>query len=159
MRSRRARLAVLVLAGSAVAAACTSTPSAPAESPAAPTVTTAGSVPTTTLAQVATPTLASTATSAAVLDAVAFFRAQQAPCAQHAAATGNPVVEQDRFAGATQVRDLGGGSYLVRDGRGTELVVRPTRGVVLPPSGNVADRMPPPYGFGCSEKVFLGGSD
>jgi hypothetical protein len=157
MRSCAGQLAVL-LAGSALAAACTSTPSAPAESPSASTVGTAVAAPTAT-AVAAAPTLATTATSTSAPDAVAFFRSLQAGCAQHAAATGNPVVEPDRFAGATQVRDLGGGSYLVRDGQGTELVVQPAKGVVLPASGRAGDLMPSPYGFGCSEKVFLGGSD
>ena len=158
MRSRAARLIVPVLAGSAVMAACTSQGSAPAEAPSASTVTTGASAPATT-AVAATPTLATTPTSTSAPDAVAFFRSLQAGCAQHAATTGNPVVEPDRFAGATQVRDLGSGSYLVRDGRGSELVVQPAKGVVLPASGKAGDQMPAPYGFGCSEKVFVGGSD
>lgn len=157
MRSRAGQLAVLVLAGSAVAAACTSTPSSPSESPSAATVTTVSAPAGTAVA--ATPTLAATVASTGPPGAVAFFQAQEAGCAQHAATTGNPVVEPDRFAGATQVRDLGGGSYLVRDGRGTALVVQPAKRVVLPASGNAGGEMPAPYGFGCSEKVFLGGSD
>jgi ABC-type transport system substrate-binding protein len=159
MRSRAVRVAVLVVAGSALSAACTSAASSPAQPPAAPTVTTAESAPVTTTTA-ATPTLATTAAATtSASGAVAFFRAQEAGCAQHAAATGNPPVEPARFAGATQVRDLGGGSYLVRDGRGTELVVQPAKGVVLPASGKAADEMPSPYGVGCSEKVFLGSSD
>ena len=159
MRSRVARLAVLALAGPAVAAACTSTASAPVEAPAASTVTTAASAPPTSSAEAATPTLAATVTTANTPGAVAFFQAQEAPCRQHAAATGNPPVEPDRFSGATEVRDLGNGAYLIRDGQGTELRVEPGKGVVLPPSGRATDSMPPPYGFGCSEKVFVGAAD
>ncbi len=157
MRSLTVPVAVLTLAGSALVTACTSTASVPAQPPAALTVTTAGSAPATTTGSAA-PALAATPTASSV-GAVEFFRAQQAGCAQHAVATGNPAVETDRFSGATQLRDLGGGSYLVRDGRGTELVVQPAKGVVLPASGKATDAMPAPYGFGCSETVFVGGSD
>jgi hypothetical protein len=156
MRSPATWLAVLVLAGSAVA--CTSAASTPVESPAAPTVTTALSAATTT-PTAAAPALATTATPVNAPGAVAFFQAQEGPCARHAVATGNPSVEPDRFSGATQVSDLGGGAYLVRDGRGTELRVEPGQGVVLPPSGRTTDLMPPPYGFGCPETVFVGAAD
>ena len=67
-------------------------------------------------------------------------------------------VESDRFRGATVVRELGNGATQIRDGRGTRLVVVPRRGIVLPASGRPGDAMPPPYEFGCSEKVFVGGS-
>jgi hypothetical protein len=30
---------------------------------------------------------------------------------------------------------------------------------VLPESGRTTDEMPSPYGFACSEQVFVGGSD
>jgi hypothetical protein len=157
MRSRVARLAVLALAGSAVTAACTSTASAPVEAPSASTATTAVSVPVT--GTTAPAALAATVTPGNAPGAVAFLQAQQAACAQHAAATGNPPVEPDRFSGATEVSDLGNGAYLVRDGRGTELRVEPAKGVVLPPSGNQTDLMPSPYGFGCPETVFVGAAD
>lgn len=129
------------------------------EPPAAATVTTAASAPATAVPAGATPTLAATVTAANAPGAVAFFQAQQAACTQHAAATGNPAVEPDRFSGATQVSDLGNGAYLVRDGRGTELRVEPGKGVVLPSSGSATDVMPPPYGFGCPETVFVGAAD
>lgn len=105
------------------------------------------------------PAAATAAAATAQPDAVAFFRAQEAGCARHAAARGNPPVESDRFAGATLVRALGGGAYLVADGRGTRLVVDPGEGVVRPESGRTGDVMPAPYGFGCPEAVFLGAAD
>jgi hypothetical protein len=159
MRSRAARLAVLVFTGSALVAACTSTASAPMEPPSAATATTAVSSQAAAVPAAGTPTLAATVTRANAPGAVAFFQAQQGACAQHAVATGNPVVEPDRFSGATQVSNLGNGAYLVRDGRGTELRVEPGKGVVLPPSGNSTDLMPSPYGFGCPETVFVGAAD
>ena len=89
-------------------------------------------------------------------DPLAFFRAQEAPCAQYAQQVGNPVVEPDRFSGAKVVRDLGRGATQIVDGRGTRLVVVPQRGIVLPESGRTDAVMPQPYEFGCSEKVFVG---
>ncbi len=68
------------------------------------------------------------------------------------------MVEPDRFSGAKVVRDLGNGATQIDDGRGTRLVVVPRRGIVLPASGRTTDVMPPPYEFGCSEKVFVGAS-
>jgi hypothetical protein len=92
-------------------------------------------------------------------DAVAFFRAQESPCREHAEEVGDPPAEPERFAGAKQVSDLGDGAALVEDGRGTRLVVRPAEGVVLPASGRATDPMPPPYGSGCPEDVFAGAAD
>lgn len=92
-------------------------------------------------------------------DPVAFFRAQQAVCAHHAAGTGNPTVEPDRFSGASWVRDPGDGAYLVQDGQGTRLVVGRATGIVLPTSGRPGDLMPAPCGFGCPETVFIGAAD
>jgi hypothetical protein len=60
-----------------------------------------------------------------------------------------------RFRDAKVVRDLGDGTTEIEDGRGTHLVVDPRRGIVLPASGKQSDVMPPPYGFTCSEKVFV----
>jgi len=54
------------------------------------------------------------------------------------------------------VNPYGGGTTEIEDGSGTHLVVDPGRGIVLPASGNQSDVMPPPYGFTCSEKVFVG---
>lgn len=79
--------------------------------------------------------------------------------AQSMGRVGCPGVEADRFAGATLVRALGGGAYLVVDGRGTRLVVEPAKGGVRPESGRTADVLPAPYGFGCPETVLLGASD
>lgn len=87
---------------------------------------------------------------------MAFFRSQETACRAHAEKTGNPVVAADRFAGARQVGDLGGGAYLVEDGQGTRLVVKPGDGIVLPESGNPNDEMPSDYSFGCPEDVFVG---
>ena len=76
-------------------------------------------------------------------DPLAFFRAQEAPCAQFAQQVGNPVVEPERFSGAKVVRDLGRGATQIVDGRGTRLVVVPQRGIVLPESGRTDEAMPP----------------
>jgi len=94
----------------------------------------------------------------AVPDALAFFRAQEEPCRQFAAQQGIAAVEGERFRDATVVRGLGGGTTEIEDGRGTHLAVDPGRGIVLPASGKPSDVMPPPYGFTCSEKVFVGAS-
>jgi hypothetical protein len=88
--------------------------------------------------------------------AVAFFRSQEAVCRAYAEKVGNSVVAADRFTGARQISDLGGGAYLVEDGQGTRLVVKPGEGVVLPESGNPTDEMPSDYSFGCPEDVFVG---
>jgi hypothetical protein len=147
-------LTTLLIAG------CTAA-SPPAEEPAAGTAatefTSEVAVPVPTVAEDTSPALATPAAPA--VDPLAFLRAQQSACAAHAATTGNPVAEPDRFSGATVVRALGDGAYLVRDGRGTELVVDPAKGVVLPPSGRADDLMPAPYGFGCPESVFVGTAD
>jgi hypothetical protein len=108
-------------------------------------------------APAATPT-AAPATPATPPDALAFFRAQEGPCKAHAEQVGNPVVEPDRFSGATVVRELGNGATLIEDGGGTQLVVVPRRGIVLPPSGRESDVMPMPYEFSCSTTVFVGAS-
>ena len=89
-------------------------------------------------------------------DALAFFRAQEESCKQFAAQQGIAAVESERFRDAKVVQDLGGGATEIADGRGTHLVVEPGRGIVLPASGKQSDVMPPPYGFTCSEKVFVG---
>jgi hypothetical protein len=89
-------------------------------------------------------------------DPLAFFRAQEETCKQHAAQLGITAVEAERFRDAKVVRDLGDGATEIEDGRGTRLVVVPGRGVVLPASGRPTDVMPPPYGFTCSEEVFVG---
>ena len=91
-------------------------------------------------------------------DALAFFRAQEESCKQFAAQQGIDAVEGERFRDAKVVRDLGDGTTEIEDGRGTHLVVDPGRGIVLPASGKQSDVMPPPYGFTCSEKVFVGAS-
>jgi hypothetical protein len=89
-------------------------------------------------------------------DPVAFFRAQEESCKQFATQQGIAPVEDERFRDAKVVRDLGGGTTEIEDGRGTHLAVDPGRGIVLPASGKQSDVMPPPYGFTCSEKVFVG---
>jgi hypothetical protein len=89
-------------------------------------------------------------------DPLAFFRAQEEPCKQFAAQQGIEAAEGERFRDAKIVKDLGGGATEIEDGRGTHLVVEPGRGIVLPASGKQSDVMPPPYGFTCSEKVFVG---
>ena len=91
-------------------------------------------------------------------DALAFFRAQEESCKQFAAQQGIDAVEGERFRDAKVVRDLGDGTTEIEDVRGTHLVVEPGRGIVLPASGKQSDVMPPPYGFTCSEKVFVGAS-
>jgi hypothetical protein len=103
-----------------------------------------------------TTTAAPTTPAPAVPESLAFFRAQETPCRQFAQQIGNPVVEPDRFSGAKVVRDLGNGATQIVDGRGTRLVVVPKRGIVLPESGRTDSVMPPPYEFGCSEKIFVG---
>lgn len=146
-----------LLVGVAILTAGCAVASPPAEAPAAATATTGAATPVPAVTVDTTPVLATPAVPA--VDPVAFLRSQQAACAAHAATTGNPAVEPDRFSGATVVRGLGDGAYLVRDGRGTELVVEPAKGVVLPPSGRTTDLMPSPYGFGCPETVFVGAAD
>lgn len=89
-------------------------------------------------------------------DPLAFFRAQEEPCRQHAAQLGIAAVEDARFRDATVVRELGDGATEIADGRGTHLVVVPGKGIVLPASGRPTDVMPPPYGFTCTETVFVG---
>jgi hypothetical protein len=91
-------------------------------------------------------------------DALAFFRAQEESCKRFAAQQGIDAVEGERFRDAKVVRDTGDGTIEIEDGRGTHLVVDPGRGIVLPASGKQSDVMPPPYGFTCSEKVFVGAS-
>jgi hypothetical protein len=98
------------------------------------------------------------APSTAAPDALAFFRAQEESCKRFAAQQGIDAVEGERFRDAKVVRDLGDGTTEIEDGRGTHLVVDPGRGIVLPASGEQSDVMPPPYGFTCSEKVFVGAS-
>ncbi len=154
MGRRRGQAAVVLLlaALSACTTAGTSTPT-----PATTTI-----PATTTTAATTEPPPSSTTPPAPVTsepparDPLAFFRAQEAPCAQFAQQVGNPVVEPERFSGATVVRDLGRGATQIVDGRGTRLVVVPQRGIVLPESGRTDAVMPPPYEFGCSEKVFVG---
>ncbi len=102
------------------------------------------------------PPTAAPSPSAAAQDPLAFFRAQEESCRQHAAQLGIVAVESERFRGAKVVRDLGDGGTEIEDGRGTRLVVVPARQIVLPASGHPTDVMPPPYGFTCSEKVFVG---
>jgi len=138
-----------------LAAGCTTT-SPPTETQSAAAATTEAAAQATTVAVAATPVLA---TPAPERDPVAFFRAQQAVCAHHAAGTGNPTVEPDRFSGASWVRDPGDGAYLVQDGQGTRLVVGRATGIVLPTSGRPGDLMPAPCGFGCPETVFIGAAD
>jgi len=89
-------------------------------------------------------------------DPMAFFRAQEESCRQHAAQLGVTAVEDERFRDAKVVRVRGDGTTEIEDGRGTRLVVAPGRGIVLPASGSPTDVMPPPYGFTCSETVFVG---
>ena len=103
-----------------------------------------------------TPAPAPAPATAAAPDPLAFFRAQEESCKQFAAQQGIAPVEDERFRDAKVVRDLGGGTTEIEDGRGTHLVVDPGRGIVLPASGKQSDVMPPPYGFTCSEKVFVG---
>ena len=103
-----------------------------------------------------TPAPAPAPVTAAAPDPLAFFRAQEESCKQFAAQQGIAPVEDERFRDAKIVRDLGGGTTEIEDGRGTHLVVDPGRGIVLPASGKQSDVMPPPYGFTCSEKVFVG---
>ena len=91
-------------------------------------------------------------------DALVFFRAQEESCKQFAAQQGIAAVDGERFRDATVVRGLGDGTTEIADGQGTHLVVDPGRGIVLPASGKQSDVMPPPYGFTCSEKVFVGAS-
>ena len=89
-------------------------------------------------------------------DPLAFFRALEEGCRQHAAQLGVTAVEDGRFREAKVVRDRGDGATEIEDGRGTRLVVVPGRGIALPASGSPTDVMPPPYGFTCSEEVFVG---
>ena len=98
------------------------------------------------------------APTSAAPDPLAFFRAQEESCKQFAAQQGIDAVEGERFRDAKVVRDTGDGTTEIEDGRGTHLVVDPGRGIVLPASGKQSDVMPPPYGFTCSEKVFVGAS-
>jgi hypothetical protein len=98
------------------------------------------------------------APTTAAPDALAFFRAQEESCKRFAAQQGIDAVEGERFREAKVVRDTGDGTTEIEDGRGTHLVVDPGRGIVLPASGKQSDVMPPPYGFTCSEKVFVGAS-
>lgn len=98
-------------------------------------------------------------TAAPATDPLAFFRAQEAGCDGFARQVGNSPVEPDRFSGAKVVRALDNGATQIEDGRGMRLVVVPAKGIVLPASGNPKDVMPPPYGFSCSEKVFIGAAD
>ena len=98
------------------------------------------------------------APTTAAPDALAFFRAQEESCKRFAAQQGIDAVEGERFRDAKVVRDTGDGTTEIEDGRGTHLVVAPGRGIVLPASGKQGDVMPPPYGFTCSEKVFVGAS-
>jgi hypothetical protein len=105
----------------------------------------------------AVPTTAPTAApTTAAPDPLAFFRAQEESCKQFATQQGIAPVEDERFRDAKVVRDLGGGTTEIEDGRGTHLVVDPGQGIVLPASGKPTDVMPTPYGFTCSEKVFVG---
>jgi hypothetical protein len=85
-------------------------------------------------------------------------RAGVESCKRFAAQQGIDAVEGERFRDAKVVRDTGDGTIEIEDGRGTHLVVDPGRGIVLPASGKQSDVMPPPYGFTCSEKVFVGAS-
>lgn len=101
----------------------------------------------------APPTVAPTT---AAPDPLTFFRAQEQSCKQFAEQQGIAAAESERFRDAKVVRDLGDGTTEIEDGRGTHLVVDPARGIVLPASGKQSDVMPPPYGFTCSEKVFVG---
>lgn len=151
--------AVLVtLTGCSTGGAPTPAPSISATT-AAPTPTTQPRTPTATAPGTTAPATGAPATTALPApDPLAFFRAQEAPCKAFAQQVGNPVVEPERFRGATVVRVLGNGATQIDDGRGTRLVVVPRRGIVLPASGRTTDVMPPPYEFGCSEKVFLGAS-
>lgn len=103
-----------------------------------------------------TPAPAPPPPTTAAPDALAFFRAQEESCKQFADQQGIAAVESERFRDAKVVRDLGDGATEIEDGRGTHLVVEPGRGIVLPASGKQSDVMPPPYGFTCSEKVFVG---
>jgi hypothetical protein len=98
------------------------------------------------------------APTTAAPDALAFFRAQEESCKQFAAQQGIDAVAGERFHDAKVVRDIGDGTTEIADGQGTHLVVDPGRGIVLPASGKQSDVMPPPYGFTCSEKVFVGAS-
>ena len=102
------------------------------------------------------PTPAPPPPTTAAPDPLAFFRAQEESCKQFAAQQGIAAVESERFRDAKVVRDLGDGTTEIEDGRGTHLAVDPARGIVLPASGKQSDVMPPPYGFTCSEKVFVG---
>ena len=69
-------------------------------------------------------------------------------------------MEDERFRDAKVVRDLGGGTTEIEDGPArTSSSTRP--GIVLPASGKQrrhapADMAHAPYGFTCSEKVFVG---
>src|SRR3954449_8841221 len=101
----------------------------------------------------AAPTVAPTS---AAPDPLAFFRTQEESCKQFATQQGIAPVEDERFRDAKVVRDLGGGTTEIEDGQGPHLVVDPGRGIVLPASGKPTDVMPTPYGFTCSEKVFVG---
>ena len=132
----------------------TPTPSPTTEPPTPTAATPATTAPAATAPATATPET----TGVPASDPLAFFRAQEASCKAFAQLVGNPVVEPDRFSGAKVVRDLGNGATQIDDGRGTRLVVVPRRGIVLPASGRTTDVMPPPYEFGCSEKVFVGAS-
>jgi hypothetical protein len=137
----------------------TATPSLTTEPQPPTSAAPASTTPTSTAPATTVPTTAAPETTGvSAPDPLAFFRAQEAPCEAFAQQVGNPVVEPDRFSGATVVRDLGNGATQIDDGHGTRLVVVPRRGIVLPASGRTTDVMPPPYEFGCSEKVFVGAS-
>lgn len=149
---------LVVIAAAGLVAGC-STTDRPSQSPSAPTAATSSAAAPPSGAAVTAALATAPPTTAPPLDAVSFLRGQEAACRAHATAVGNPVVEPDRFAGARQVGDRGNGAYLVEDGRGTRLVVVPADGIVLPESGRRDDVMPPPYGFGCPENVFVGAAD
>lgn len=115
----RGKLLVTALTMATFSLAGCTTVSPPTEVPSASTAGTVLVVPgTITVAPAevaATPALATPA--APQVDPVTFFRAQEAVCARHAAATGNPAVDPARFAGAKQVRDLGDGATSCRTAR------------------------------------------
>ncbi len=132
---------VVLLAGCTTAGTPTPAPPAAAPSPSAAP---------------APPTAAPSPSAAPAQDPLAFFRAQEESCRQYANQQGIAAVEPERFRDAKVVRDLGDGATEIEDGHGSRLVVVPARQIVLPASGRPTDVMPPPYGFTCSEKVFVG---
>lgn len=89
-------------------------------------------------------------------EALTFFRSTEEACAAHAAQTGNPVVEPERFAGATVDHEVEAGMWRIVDGSGVELTVDLDEQVIYGTDGPDG-LMPNPYSFGCPPELYVGG--